>query len=68
MPTKVEKDSVTGLETTGHEWDGHEGAEHAAAELVAVRLLRLHRLSPSVYWVLYPAIPAMSGYTPGLLG
>ena len=22
MPTKVEKDSVTGTETTGHEWDG----------------------------------------------
>ena len=22
MPTKVEKDAVTGTETTGHEWDG----------------------------------------------
>ena len=22
MPTKIEKDSVTGRETTGHEWDG----------------------------------------------
>ena len=22
MPTKIEKDSVTGHETTGHEWDG----------------------------------------------
>ena len=22
MPTKVEKDAVTGVETTGHEWDG----------------------------------------------
>jgi glutathione S-transferase len=22
MPTKIEKDAVTGTETTGHEWDG----------------------------------------------
>ena len=22
MPTKIEKDSVTGRDTTGHEWDG----------------------------------------------
>ena len=22
MPTKVEKDAITGRETTGHEWDG----------------------------------------------
>ena len=22
MPTKIEKDEVTGRETTGHEWDG----------------------------------------------
>ena len=22
MPTKIEKDAVSGRETTGHEWDG----------------------------------------------
>ena len=22
MPTKIEKDAVTGTDTTGHEWDG----------------------------------------------
>ena len=41
MPTKIEKDAVTGHMTTGHEWDGLAGTEPAAAEMVALRVLGL---------------------------
>ena len=67
MPTKIEKDDVTGLVTTGHEWDG---------------LKELNRPLPSwwvyvlwatvawafVYCVLYPSFPGISGYWHGAIG
>lgn len=66
MATK-ERDAVTGRETTGHEWDGIKELNTPlpkwwlytfyATIVVAV-----------IYWVLYPAIPWVSGYTGGILG
>ena len=44
VPTKIEKDAVTGNETTGHEWDGIQELDTAAAEMVAVSLLACMRL------------------------
>ncbi len=57
MPTKIEKDAVTGRETTGHEWDGIRELEHAAAEMVALYLLSPASSARSVYCVLYPSVP-----------
>lgn len=67
MPTKIEKDDVTGHVTTGHEWDG---------------LRELNRPLPKwwiyvfwatvawslVYFVLYPSVPGITGYYHGLIG
>ena len=44
MPTRIEKDAVTGVETTGHEWDGIKELNNPLPPLVAARLLCLHRL------------------------
>ena len=67
MPTKIEKDAVSGRETTGHEWDG---------------LKELNNPLPSwwfwtfvatVVWsigfcIVYPSWPALHGYFPGIAG
>jgi len=67
MPTEVEKDAVTGQETTGHEWDG---IKELNSPLPRWWLYVLYaRIAWSVgYWVLYPAIPGLTGYTKGLIG
>jgi cytochrome c oxidase cbb3-type subunit 3 len=67
VPTKIEKDDVTGLVTTGHEWDG---------------LRELNRPLPTwwlyvfvvtvawsvVYFILYPSWPGITGYWHGVIG
>ncbi len=67
MPTKIEKDAITGQVTTGHEWDG---------------LRELNRPLPTwwlyvffacVVWavgfcVLYPSVPGTTGYFHGVIG
>lgn len=67
MPTKSEKDALTGRETTGHEWDGIRELNtplprwwlytFAATILFAI-----------VYMILFPSVPWISGYYHGLLG
>jgi len=67
MPTKAEKDSVTGTETTGHEWDGIKELNTPLPKwwLYVFYATILFSL---VYWVLYPSIPGFSGYLGGVLG
>ena len=67
MPTKIEKDSVTGTETTGHEWDG---IKELNSPLPRWWLWVFYAtIAWSVgYWVVYPAWPGITGYTSGLLG
>ena len=67
MPTKVEKDAVTGTETTGHEWDGIKELNTPLPKwwLYVMYATILFSL---VYVVLYPAIPGVSSYTKGVLG
>lgn len=67
MPTKIEKDSVTGRDTTGHEWDGVRELNRPLPKWW------LYLYIASVIWafgqfVLYPSIPGISGYFPGLIG
>jgi cytochrome c oxidase cbb3-type subunit III len=67
VPTKIEKDAVTGRETTGHEWDGIRELDTPTPKWW------LYVFLASIVWglgmfVLYPAIPYGWGHTKGLLG
>ncbi|MGE0253076.1 MAG: cytochrome-c oxidase, cbb3-type subunit III [Alphaproteobacteria bacterium] len=67
MPTKGEKDSVTGMDTTGHEWDGIRELDTPlpawwkwvfyASVVWAIG-----------YWIAMPSWPWPGGAAPGLLG
>ena len=67
MPTKIEKDSVTGHLTTGHEWDGVKELNQPLPRWW------LYVLYACIAWaivliVLYPSLPGVHGYFHGLLG
>jgi cytochrome c oxidase cbb3-type subunit 3 len=67
VPTKIEKDSVTGRETTGHEWDGIKELNTPLPKWW------LYVFYACIAWglgmfVLYPSIPYGTGYFHGLLG
>jgi len=66
MPTKIEKDSVSGQETTGHEWDGVKEL-NTPLPTWWVYTFYASIVFAIVYCVLYPAIPSLSGHTTGLL-
>ncbi len=67
MPTKVEKDALTGTETTGHEWDGIKELNNPLPKwwLYTFYVCIIWSV---VYWVLYPSIPGVTGYVKGVLG
>ncbi len=67
MPTKIEKDAVTGHETTGHEWDG---IRELNTPLPKWWLYVFYACIASavVMFILYPSIPYGTGYFHGLLG
>jgi cytochrome c oxidase cbb3-type subunit 3 len=67
MPTKVEKDAFTGTQTTGHEWDGIKELDSPLPKWWLYVFYACIAWS-LVYYVLYPAIPYVTGYTKGLLG
>ena len=68
MPTKIEKDAITGTETTGHEWDG---IKELNTPLPKWWLYTFYAtiVFAIIYMILYPAIPLGGGdYTKGVLG
>lgn len=67
MPTKIEKDSVTGRETTGHEWDGLKELNTPLPKWW-IYTFYVTIAASLVYYLLFPAIPTGGGYTPGILG
>ena len=67
MPTKVEKDSVTGTETTGHEWDGIKELNTPLPRWWLYVFYACIAFSV-VYAILYPSIPGVSGHTEGVIG
>jgi len=67
MPTKIEKDSVTGTETTGHEWDGIKELNTPLPKWW-IYTFYVTVAASLVYYILYPSIPLVSDYTKGLLG
>ncbi len=67
MPTKIEKDSLSGRETTGHEWDGVKEL-NTPLPTWWVYTFYATIVFAIVYSVLYPSVPWISGHTTGLLG
>jgi len=67
MPTKVEKDAVTGTETTGHEWDGIKELDTPLPRWWVWTFYATIVWAVG-YWIVYPAWPTLSGYTRGVLG
>lgn len=67
MPTKIEKDAVTGKETTGHEWDGIKELNTPLPKWW------LYILYATIAWaavwaILYPSFPGLSGHWRGTTG
>ena len=67
MPTKVEKDAITGQDTTGHEWDG---IKELNTPLPKWWLYTFYAsiIYAVVWWVLYPSWPYVTGYFGGIIG
>ncbi len=67
MPTKVEKDAISGTDTTGHEWDGIKELDTPLPRwwLIVFYVCIAWAL---VWSILYPSWPGISGYFHGLLG
>jgi cytochrome c oxidase cbb3-type subunit 3 len=67
MPTKIEKDSLSGRDTTGHEWDGVKEL-NTPLPTWWVYTFYATIVFAIVYCVLYPAIPSIGSHTQGTLG
>ena len=67
MPTKIEKDALTGQDTTGHEWDGVKEL-NTPLPTWWVYTFYATIVFAVVYCVLYPSWPWLNGHTNGLLG
>ena len=67
MPTKVEKDEITGQDTTGHEWDG---IKELNTPLPKWWLYTWYAciVYAFIWWVLYPSWPYVTGYFGGIIG
>jgi cytochrome c oxidase cbb3-type subunit III len=67
VPTKIEKDAVTGQMTTGHEWDGLQELNRPLPKWW------LYTWAACCVWaliwcLLYPSFPGITGYYHGLIG
>ena len=60
MPTKVEKDAVTGTETTGHEWDGIKELNTPLPKWW-LYVFYATIIWAAIYYLLYPTIPGIKG-------
>ncbi|MBS0644349.1 MAG: cytochrome-c oxidase, cbb3-type subunit III [Acetobacteraceae bacterium] len=67
MPTKIEKDSVTGRETTGHEWDGLKELNTPLPKWW-LYVFYLTIATSVLQFVLYPSFSYGPGYLHGVLG
>src|SRR5215472_15810535 len=67
VPTKIEKDSVSGQDTTGHEWDGLKELNTPLPKWW-VYILRGTVAWSLAWFVLYPSYPWVNGYFHGVLG
>ena len=68
VPTKIEKDTLSGRETTGHEWDGLKELNTPLPRWWLYTFFATVRVRRVVCVLLYPSIPYGPGYFHGLLG
>lgn len=61
-----ERDDHSGVETTGHEWDGIKELDNPLPRWWLWVFYACIAVSV-VYWILMPAWPGLTGYTPGLM-
>ena len=66
MPTKIEKDELSGQDTTGHEWDGIRELNTPLPRWWLWVFYATIAWSVA-YWIIYPAFPLIRSYTPGIL-
>jgi cytochrome c oxidase cbb3-type subunit III len=66
MPTKTEKDSLTGHDTTGHEWDGIRELNTPLPKWWIYTFVATVLFS-GVYCVLYPSVPWLHSHFAGVL-
>jgi cytochrome c oxidase cbb3-type subunit III len=67
MPTKIEKDALTGKETTGHDWDGVRELNTPLPKWWLYTWLASIAVGIG-YFILMPAIPLLHSHSTGLLG
>ncbi|MBU8872917.1 cytochrome-c oxidase, cbb3-type subunit III [Reyranella sp. MMS21-HV4-11] len=67
MPTKIEKDTLSGRDTTGHEWDGVKEL-NTPLPTWWVYTFYATIVFAAVYCFLYPSWPWLNGHTEGSLG
>jgi cytochrome c oxidase cbb3-type subunit 3 len=67
MPTKIEKDAITGTETTGHEWDGVRELNTPLPKWWVYTFYATIAFSAG-YMLLYPSVPGIGSHFEGLLG
>ncbi len=67
MPTKIEKDTLSGQDTTGHEWDGVKELNTPLPTWWVYTFYACIAFAV-VYCALYPAWPWINAHTDGLLG
>ncbi len=67
MPTKIEKDAISGRETTGHEWDGLKELNTPLPKWWIYVFFAC--IAWAIVWfVLYPSWPLGTTHTKGILG
>jgi cytochrome c oxidase cbb3-type subunit 3 len=67
MPTKIEKDAISGTETTGHEWDGIKELNTPLPKWWVYTFYASIAFAVG-YAVLYPSVPGITSHFEGLLG
>jgi cytochrome c oxidase cbb3-type subunit 3 len=67
VPTKIEKDEITGQMTTGHEWDGLRELNRPLPKWW-IYVFAATVVWAAIYFVLYPSVPGVTGYFHGAIG
>jgi cytochrome c oxidase cbb3-type subunit 3 len=67
VPTKIEKDTVSGQDTTGHEWDGLKELNTPLPKWWLYTFVATC-VWAAVWCLLYPSVPGITGYFHGILG
>jgi cytochrome c oxidase cbb3-type subunit 3 len=67
VPTKIEKDIVSGRDTTGHDWDGVKELNTPLPNWWVI-VFGACIVIAAIQCLLYPSFPGVTGYFHGLLG